>query len=70
MLLGSHRDRTAPTVAVERTNAFNRLQRRYERNEEVIDVFFDLAAIIITVCSLILQARTLYRWESRLARRP
>jgi hypothetical protein len=38
---------------VERTNAwdndFNRLQRCYERREEVIDAFFDLVDIIITV---------------------
>ena len=38
--------------AVERTNAwhnsFNRLQRCYERNEDVIHAFFDLADAIIT----------------------
>ena len=59
---------------VERTNAwhnaFNRLQRCYERNEEVIDAFFDLADVIITVRSLIRQAWTLYRWDDRPARRP
>jgi transposase len=59
---------------VERTNAwhnaFNRLQRCYERNEDVIDAFFDLADTIITVRSLIRQAWTLYRWDSRPARRP
>ena len=59
---------------VERTNAwhnaFNRLQRCYERNEDVIDAFFDLADAIITVRSLIRQAWTLYRWDSRPARRP
>jgi hypothetical protein len=59
---------------VERTNAwhnsFNRLQRCYERNEDVIDAFFDLADVIITVRSLIRQAWTLYRWDSRPARRP
>jgi hypothetical protein len=36
-----------PAVAVERTNAwhnaFNRLQRCYERRENVIDAYFDLA---------------------------
>ena len=53
---------------VERTNAwhnaFNRLQRCYERHEEVIDAFFDLADAIITVRSLIRQAWTLYRWTA------
>ena len=38
---------------VERTNSwhnnFNRLQRCYERDEEVIDAFFDLADAIITL---------------------
>ena len=33
--------------------AFNRLQRCYERREDVIDAFFDLADTIITVRSLI-----------------
>jgi hypothetical protein len=37
-------------------NAFNRPQRCYERREEVIDAFFDLADAIITVRSLIRQA--------------
>jgi transposase len=55
---------------VERTNAFGRLQRCYERREEVIDAFFDLADAIITVRSLIRQAWTAYRWDSRPARRP
>jgi hypothetical protein len=32
-----------------RPNALNRLQRCYERNENVIDAFFDLADVIITV---------------------
>jgi hypothetical protein len=45
---------------VERTNArhnsFNRLQRCYERSEDVIDAFFDLAGAIITVRSLVRQA--------------
>ena len=58
---------------VERTNAwhnaFNRLQRCYERREEVIDAFFDLADAIITVRSLIRQAWTLYRWDTRPAHR-
>jgi transposase len=59
---------------VERTNAwhnaFNRLQRCYERREIVIDAFFDLADTIITVRSLIRKAWTLYRWDTRPARRP
>ena len=59
---------------VERTNAwhnsFNRLQRCYERNEDVIDAFFDLADAIITVRRLIREAWTLYRWDDRPARRP
>ena len=54
---------------VERTNAwhnnFNRLQRCYERREDVIDAFFDLAEAIITVRSLIREAWTLYRWDGR-----
>ena len=59
---------------VERTNAwhnsFNRLQRCYERNEDIIDAFFDLADAIITVRRLIREAWTLYRWVGRPARRP
>jgi transposase len=54
---------------VERTNAwhnnFNRLQRCYERKEEVIDAFFDLADTIITVRRLIRESWTLYRWDGR-----
>ena len=54
---------------VERTNAwhngFNRLQRCYERDEDVIDAFFDLADAIITVRSLIRQAWVTYRWDTR-----
>jgi hypothetical protein len=53
-----------------RHNAFSRLQRCYERREEVIDAFFDLADTIITVRSLIRQARTAHRWDDRPARRP
>ena len=54
----AHKGDKAPIQAgqrwhVERTNAcnnpFNRLQRCYERNEDVIDAFFDLADTIITV---------------------
>jgi transposase len=59
---------------IERTNAwhnaFNRLQRCYERKEDVIHAFFDLADAIITLRSLIRQAWTLYRWDTRPARRP
>jgi transposase len=58
---------------VERTNAwhnaFNRLQRCYERREEVIDAFFDLADAIITVRSLMRQAWVTYRWDTRPAHR-
>jgi transposase len=54
---------------VERTNAwhngFNRLQRCYERDEDVIDAFFDLADAIITVRSLIRQAWVTHRWDTR-----
>jgi transposase len=75
----AHKGEKAPIQAshrwpVERTNAwhnaFNRLQRCYERREEVIDAFFDLADTIITVRSLIRQAWTTYRWDNRPARRP
>lgn len=44
---------TSAGVRAERTNArhnnFNKLQRCYKRQEEVIDAFFDLANTIITV---------------------
>ena len=75
----AHKGDKAPIQAgqrwhVERTNAwhnnFNRLQRCYERREDVIDAFFDLADAIITVRSLIRQAWTLYRWDGRPAKRP
>jgi transposase len=75
----AHKGEKAPLQAgqrwpVERTNAwhnaFNRLQRCYERREEVIDAFFDLADTIITMRSLIRQAWTTYRWDDRPARRP
>jgi hypothetical protein len=60
--------------SVERTNAwhnaFARLQRCYERREEVIDAFLDLADTIITVRSLIRQTWTTCRWDGRPARRP
>ena len=59
---------------IERTNAwhnaFNRLQRCYERREAVVDAFFDLADTIITVRSLIRQAWTTHRWDTRPTRRP
>ncbi|MGW5670398.1 IS5 family transposase [Micromonospora sp. NPDC003776] len=59
---------------VERTNAwhnaFNRLQRCYERKEDVVNAYFDLADAIITIRSLIRQAWILYRWDTRPTRRP
>jgi transposase len=59
---------------VERTNAwhnnFSRLQRCYQRREDVIDAFFDLADAIITVRRLIRESWTLYRWDGRPAKRP
>jgi len=75
----AHKGDKAPIQAgqrwhVERTNSwhngFNRLQRCYERKEDVIDAFFDLADTIITVRSMIRQSWTLYRWDGRPARRP
>ena len=51
-------------------NAFNRLQRCYERRETVVNAFFDLADAIITVRSLIRQAWTTHRWDTRPAHRP
>ena len=75
----AHKGDKAPIQAgqrwhVERTNSwhngFNRLQRCYERKEDVIDAFFDLADTIITVRSMIRQSWTLYRWDSRPAKRP
>jgi hypothetical protein len=75
----AHKGEKAPIQAsqrwqVERTNAwhnaFNRLQRCYERREHIIDAFFDLADAIITVRSLIRKAWTLYRWDTRPAHRP
>jgi transposase len=75
----AHKGDKAPIQAgqrwhVERTNAwhnnFNRLQRCYERDEDVIDAFFDLADTIITLRRLIREAWTLYRWDTRPAKRP
>jgi hypothetical protein len=63
----AHKGEKAPIQAsqrwpVERANAwhnaFNRLQRCYERREMVIDASFDLADAIITVRSLIRRAWT------------
>lgn len=51
------------------TNGFNRLQRCYERREDVIDAFFDLADAIITVRTLIRQAWAACRWDTRPAHR-
>jgi IS5 family transposase len=74
----AHKGDKAPIQAgqcwhVERTNAwhnaFNRLQRCYERREEVIDAYLDLTDTIITVRSQIRQAWTTYRWDSRPAHR-
>jgi transposase len=54
---------------VERTsawhNGFSRLQRCYERNEAVIDAYFDLADTIITVRSLMRQGWATRRWDTR-----
>src|ERR1700745_1685337 len=75
----AHKGDKAPIQAghrwhVERTNSwhnnFNRLQRCYEREEAVIDAFFDLADTIITLRRLIREAWTLYRWDTRPAKRP
>jgi transposase len=75
----AHKGEKAPIQAsqrwhVERTNswhnAFNRLQRCYERRETVVNAFFDLADAIITARSLIRKAWTLYRWDTRPTRRP
>ena len=75
----AHKGEKAPIQATQRWpaertsawhNAFNRLQRCYERRETVIHAFFDLADAIITVRSLIRQAWTTCRWDGRPARRP
>lgn len=75
----AHKGDKAPIQAgsrwhVERTNAwhnaFNRLQRCYERREVVINAFFDLADTIITTRSLIRRSWTTHRWDTRPARRP
>lgn len=75
----AHKGNKAPIQAskrwhVERTNAwhnaFNRLQRCYERVETVIDAFFDLADTIITLRALIRRAWTHHRWDSRPRKHP
>jgi transposase len=75
----AHKGEKAPIQAsqrwhIERTNswhnAFNRLQRCYERRESVIDAYFDLADTIITIRNMIRKAWTLYRWDNRPTRRP
>ena len=75
----AHKGDKAPIQArqrwhVERTNSwhngFNRLQRCYERKVDIIDAFFDLADAIITLCSMIRQSWTFYRWHGRPAKRP
>lgn len=59
---------------VERTNAwhnaFNRLQRCYERRKIVINAYYDLADAIIIIRRLIRQAWTTHRWDTRPTRRP
>jgi transposase len=74
----AHKGEKAPIQAsrrwhVERTNAwhnaFNRLQRCYERRAAVVDAFFDLADAIITVRRLIRRAWITHRWDTRPTRR-
>lgn len=75
----AHKGDKAPIQAgqrwhIERTNAwhnaFNRLQRCYERRESVIDAFFDLADTIIIVRRLARCAWTTHRWDTRPTQRP
>jgi transposase len=75
----AHKGKRAPVQAsrrwhVERThawqNAFYRLARCYERRANVIEAFFDLADIVITVRSLIRRAWTTHRWDDRPQRQP
>jgi transposase len=58
---------------VERTNswhnAFRKLHCCYERQETVVDAFFDLADAAITVRALIRRAWTTHRWDTRPAHR-
>ncbi len=71
----AHKGEKAPIQAsqrwhVERTHAFQRLARCYERRAVVIDAFFDLADTIITVRSVIRRAWMTHRWDGRPHRRP
>jgi IS5 family transposase len=75
----AHKGEKAPVQAsqrwpVERTNAwhnaFNRLQRCYERRKIVINAFCDLADAIIVIRRLIRRAWTTHRWNTRPTRRP
>ncbi len=75
----AHKGEKAPIQAsrrwpVERThawqNAFNRLQRCYERRTIVIEAYFDLADAIITVRKLIRRAWSTHRWDTRPSKRP
>ena len=70
----AHKGDKAPIQAgqrwhVERTNAwhnaFNRLQRCYERNEDVIDAFFDLADADHHRPQPDPRGMDLYRWDTR-----
>jgi hypothetical protein len=51
-------------------NAFNWLQRCYERREIVINAFFDLADSIITLRNLIRRVWTTHCWDTRPPRCP
>jgi glucose 1-dehydrogenase len=51
-------------------NQFKKLAYNTERCDPVIDAFLALAHAIITLRRLIRQAWTLYRWDTRPARRP
>jgi transposase len=75
----AHQGEKAPIQAgqrwpVERTHAwhdaFNRLQRCYERRIKVIEAFFDLADAIITIRKLTRRAWTTHRWDTRPHKRP
>lgn len=75
----AHKGEKAPVQATQRWhverihawhNAFHRLARCYERRTGVINAFFDFAAAIITLRSLIRRARTTHRWDDRPTRRP
>lgn len=50
-------------------NGFGKIRRCTDRNGQVIDFSFYLAAAIVTVRLLIQRARTLYRWDTRPATR-